>query len=77
VDEKRSSRPKPVLLNTEGQVRLEEAFAKRSRSRASFTDFAEGYLRALEQEGRLLGYLREDLDPFEVLEWAAERGTPN
>ena len=70
----RANKPRLVLLNKAGQRRLEGAFESRSRPRASFPDFAEGYVRALEQEGVLLKYLRKDVDPFEVLEWVAERG---
>jgi hypothetical protein len=63
---------RPVLLNDEGQRRLEQAFENRTRRRGSFLDFAEGYIRALDDEGLLLGYLRDGLDPFEVIEWHSE-----
>lgn len=63
-----------TLLNELGQERLERAFAMRSRPRASFNDFAEGYIRALQDEGTLLEYLQDGIDPFEVLEWHAEMG---
>src|SRR5215212_1877598 len=64
---------RPLLLSDEGQFRLEQAFENRARRRGSFLDFAEGYIRALDQEGLLLNYLRDGLDPFEVIEWQSER----
>lgn len=74
MNQRRSPGRRPVLLNDEGQQHLEDAFAKKVRSRTSFADFANGYVRALEQEGHLLKYLRDDIDPYEVLEWLAEHG---
>lgn len=71
-----SGRQRAALLNPEGQMLLEKAFAERCRQRASFGDFAEGYIKALDQQGRLLPYLMEGVDPYEVLEWVADRGLP-
>jgi hypothetical protein len=64
-------------VSEEGQRRLEDAFAKRIRRRTSFGDFAEGYIGALKQEGRLLPNLLDGVDPDEVLEWVAEQGLPD
>lgn len=61
-----------VLLKPEGQRRLEEAYEKRSRRRASWSDHAESYLRCLEDEGRLPRYLVDGLDPFDALASAAD-----
>lgn len=56
-----------LLLAPDGQRRLEEAYAKRSRRRASFADHAEAYLRCLEDEGRLGDFALDGMNPFETL----------
>lgn len=70
---RQSSQSRVILLNYEGQVRLEDAFEGRTRAGNAFLDFADGWVRALEREGLLDKYLRPDIDPFLVLKTATQR----
>lgn len=63
----RHSRAKPQLLNPQGQRMLEAAFAERPRARASFSDFAYGYLCALKDHELLRDYTIRGRDPFALI----------
>jgi hypothetical protein len=49
---------------------------RKRRKRGSFSDLAEGFIGALEEEGRLHAYLRSDVDPLKALDLIATKGLP-
>lgn len=62
------------LLNDEGLAMLLPAFNSRIRQKASFPDFADAYLRGLQDAGLLDRYRLPSVDPFLVIKNVVEHG---
>lgn len=64
---RRSAVDRPHVLSNVWQPVLEEIYARRSRPRASYADYAEAVLRFLDASGQLGRFARPGVEPLDAI----------